>query len=51
MAKNVLIQCFRVVACSFADPACHLDVDPDPEHSFQLKAQKLEKLLKQADFA
>ncbi len=50
MVKNVLIQCFRIVACSVADPACHLDADPDPEYSFQLKAQKLEKVLKQANF-
>jgi hypothetical protein len=28
------------------DPSCHFDTDPDPAHSFQIKAQNLEEMLK-----
>ncbi len=30
------------------DPAYHFDADPDPDPSFQIKAQKLEIVLKLA---
>ncbi len=33
-------------ACHFdAEPTFHLDADPDPDPSFRIKAQNLEKLL------
>ncbi len=32
------------------DPTFHFEADPDPDPSFQIKAQNLEKLLKQAHF-
>jgi hypothetical protein len=28
------------------DPTFHLDADADPDHSFQIKAQNLEKVLR-----
>jgi hypothetical protein len=36
-------------ACQFdagQDPTFHVDADPDPDPSFQIKAQNLEKVLK-----
>jgi hypothetical protein len=35
-----------VDTASVADPACHFDADPDQVHSFQIKAQNLEKVFK-----
>jgi hypothetical protein len=43
-------------ACYFdadldSDPTLHFDADPDPDPSFQIKAQNLDKVLKQARFS